>query len=133
MSSGSTRARIEDLTETQRRVLDLIAEGRTNYEIGQALGITLDGAKYHVTAILNTLGVDSREEAAALAAPEQQGIRRAVSRIATRRVIAAAAAVGAVAVALAITLLAFSGNDEDAAVPAVQVAFLSGEFDPEGV
>src|SRR5688572_22552462 len=80
----------------------------------------------------NKLGVDSRE-AAALAAPEQQGIRRAVSRIATRRVIAAAAAVGAVAVALAITLLAFSGNDEDAAVPAVQVAFLSGEFDPEGV
>ncbi len=132
MSSGSTRARIEDLTDTPRRVLDLIAEGTTNHEIGQALGITLDGAKYHVTEILNKLGVDSREEAAALVGAERQGIRSAFSRIATRRVIAAAAAVGAVAVALAITLLAFSGNEEDAAVPAVQIAFLTGEFDPEG-
>src|SRR5688572_22706032 len=80
----------------------------------------------------NKLGVDSREEAA-LAAPEQQGIRRAVARIATRRVSAAAAAVGAVAVALALALLAGSGNDEGGAVPGVQVAVRGGEFDPEGV
>jgi 3-phenylpropionate/trans-cinnamate dioxygenase ferredoxin subunit len=53
------------LTERQRRILALMAEGRTNAEIGDQLGITLDGAKYHVSEILNKLGVDSREEAAA--------------------------------------------------------------------
>lgn len=53
------------LTERQRRVLVLMAEGRTNGEIAEALGITLDGAKWHVSAILAKLEVDSREEAVA--------------------------------------------------------------------
>lgn len=45
MRSGtSTGVRLDDLTDTQRRMLDLIAEGKTSHEIGQALGITLDGA-----------------------------------------------------------------------------------------
>ena len=38
--------------------------GRTNSEIGQALGISLDGAKWHVSEVITKLGVDSREEAA---------------------------------------------------------------------
>ncbi|MEX0784395.1 MAG: helix-turn-helix transcriptional regulator [Dehalococcoidia bacterium] len=132
MSSGSTRARVEDLTDTQRRVLDLIAQGKTNHEIGQALGITLDGAKYHVTEILNKLGVDSREEAAALVAPER-GVRSFVQRVASRRVVAAAAAVGAIAVGLALVLAFLSDGEEAGPVPAIQAAFLAGEFDPEGV
>ncbi|MGH2611396.1 MAG: LuxR C-terminal-related transcriptional regulator, partial [Tepidiformaceae bacterium] len=52
------------LTPRQREVLDLIAAGATNGEIAERLGITLDGAKWHVREILSRLDVDSREEAA---------------------------------------------------------------------
>lgn len=45
-------------------VLNLLARGRTNPEIAETLGITLDGAKYHIREILSALGVDSREDAA---------------------------------------------------------------------
>ncbi len=54
-----------DLSPRQREVLELIERGRTNAEIAEELGITLDGAKYHVREILAKLGVDSREEAVA--------------------------------------------------------------------
>ncbi len=55
-----------DLTSRQREVLDLIARGKTNAEIGAALGITLAGAKAHVSHVLTKLEVASREEAADL-------------------------------------------------------------------
>ena len=54
-----------DLNPRQREVLGLLATGMTNGEIGEALGLTLDGAKYHVSEILAKLGVSSRAEAAA--------------------------------------------------------------------
>jgi DNA-binding CsgD family transcriptional regulator len=53
-----------DLSKRQREVLDLVAAGRTNGEIAERLGITLDGAKWHVSEILGKLEVSSREEAA---------------------------------------------------------------------
>ena len=53
-----------DLSPRQREVLDLIARGRTNPEIADTLGVSLDGAKYHVREILAKLDVESREEAA---------------------------------------------------------------------
>ncbi len=53
-----------DLSPRQREVLDLIARGRTNAENAGSLGVSLDGAKYHVREILAKLNVDSREEAA---------------------------------------------------------------------
>ena len=53
-----------ELTPRQRRVLDLIVKGKTNGEIGEALGITLDGAKWNVSEILSKLGLATREEAA---------------------------------------------------------------------
>ncbi len=62
---GAVTQREIDLTDRQRQVLRLIAAGKTNAEIGEALGISLDGAKWHVSEILAKLGVDSREEAAA--------------------------------------------------------------------
>lgn len=46
-------------------MLDLIAKGYTNPQIGDRLGITLDGAKWHVSEVLSKLGVNSREDAAA--------------------------------------------------------------------
>ena len=51
-------------TERQREVLSLIAKGRTNGEIAELLGISLAGAKWHVSEVLTKLGVASREEAA---------------------------------------------------------------------
>ena len=55
-------ARHRDLTERQLHVLRLVAAGRTNWEIGEALGITIDGAKWHVSELLTKLGLSSREE-----------------------------------------------------------------------
>lgn len=54
----------EPLTARQRQVLELIARGYTNGQIANELGITLDGAKWHVREILTKLGVEHREQAA---------------------------------------------------------------------
>ncbi|MCC7364712.1 MAG: helix-turn-helix transcriptional regulator [Dehalococcoidia bacterium] len=56
--------RAGELTPRQREVMDLIAAGRTNGEIAQELGLTLDGVKWHVREILARFNVASREEAA---------------------------------------------------------------------
>ncbi len=58
-----TRTR-DELTERQRQILALVAARHTNSEIADALGFTLDGAKWHVSEILRKLDVESREEAA---------------------------------------------------------------------
>jgi len=54
------------LTPRQREVLELMARGWTNAEIADHLGVTLDGAKWHVREILAKLDVESREQAAAV-------------------------------------------------------------------
>jgi|GEM_PF-2585298 len=53
-----------ELTDRQMEVLELLARGYTNPQIADKLGITLDGAKWHVREIIAKLGVASREEAA---------------------------------------------------------------------
>lgn len=45
-------------------MLALLREGLSNEEVAERLGISLAGAKYHVSEILSKLGVASREEAA---------------------------------------------------------------------
>jgi DNA-binding CsgD family transcriptional regulator len=52
------------LTPRQQEVLELVREGLTNDEIARRLGISADGAKFHVSEILSRLGVSSRREAA---------------------------------------------------------------------
>ncbi len=52
------------LTPREREVLALLREGLSNEAIAQRLGVTLAGAKYHVSEILGKLGVSTREEAA---------------------------------------------------------------------
>ncbi|MEX1254118.1 MAG: LuxR C-terminal-related transcriptional regulator [Dehalococcoidia bacterium] len=52
------------LTPRQWEVLALLREGLTNEAIAQRLGVSPDGAKFHVSEILGKLGVTSREEAA---------------------------------------------------------------------
>jgi DNA-binding CsgD family transcriptional regulator len=55
------------LSERELEVLALLAEGRTNRQIGEALFITEKTAGHHVSNILGKLGVSSRVEAAAVA------------------------------------------------------------------
>jgi DNA-binding CsgD family transcriptional regulator/tetratricopeptide (TPR) repeat protein len=55
------------LTRRETEVLTLVAAGRTNRQIGQALYITPKTASVHVSRILAKLGVASRGEAAAVA------------------------------------------------------------------
>ena len=55
------------LTARERQVLELIGQGATNREIGEALCISERTAAVHVSSILRKLGVDNRVQAAALA------------------------------------------------------------------
>lgn len=62
----------KDLTSRERDVLRLVAAGKTNLEIGHALGISEKTVEKHMGAMFNKLQVSSRVEAAVLAV--QQGI-----------------------------------------------------------
>lgn len=63
------------LTERELTILDLIAEGLTNREIGERLYLSEKTVKHHVSDILGKLGVSRRIEAAAFA------LRRSASRL----------------------------------------------------
>lgn len=56
-----------DLTEREREVLALMAQGMNNNEIANHLVVSLSTAKFHVSSILSKLGVTSRTEAVVLA------------------------------------------------------------------
>ena len=55
---------IQQLSDRERDILALIAKGRTNAEIGEALNLRFDTVKWYVSEILSKLAVDSREQAA---------------------------------------------------------------------
>jgi DNA-binding CsgD family transcriptional regulator len=61
---GRTRQTELELTDRQRQVIRLIARGHTNTEIAERLGISLAGAKWHVSELLSKFGADTREELA---------------------------------------------------------------------
>jgi len=67
LESVSSPAASLGLTRRETEVLALVAEGRTNRQIGQALFITPKTASVHVSRILAKLGVAGRGEAAAIA------------------------------------------------------------------
>jgi len=60
-----------DLTNREREVLGLIAEGLTNDEISSQLFISISTTRFHVSNILSKLGVSNRTEAAKLAMQHQ--------------------------------------------------------------
>jgi two-component system NarL family response regulator len=64
----------EDLTEREIEVLRLVASGKSNREIGDALLIAEGTVKAHVNNILNKLGANDRTHAAMLAL--QRGLFR---------------------------------------------------------
>lgn len=61
------------LTAAQARVLELLACGKTNREIGGQLGLSEGTVKVHMTAIFRALGVSNRAQALVLLA--RQGER----------------------------------------------------------
>lgn len=61
---------IEPLTDRQREVLVLVAQGRANKEIARKLGISERTARTHVSNILGKLGLASRTQAALYAVRE---------------------------------------------------------------
>jgi DNA-binding NarL/FixJ family response regulator len=63
-SRGPDATPAERLSPREQEVLQLLAEGRTNREIGQALVIGSGTVKGHVEAIIRKLGVSDRTQAA---------------------------------------------------------------------
>ncbi len=57
-------AAVEELTARERQVLELIAEGLSNRQIGERLYISGKTVSVHVSAILRKLGASTRAEAA---------------------------------------------------------------------
>lgn len=60
-------AAFSDLTAQEMQVLSLIAEGRTNREIAEALYLSEGTVRNYVSGILSKLEVSNRAEAAAYA------------------------------------------------------------------
>ena len=58
----------DELTERERQILELVAQGLTNREIGEQLFLAEKTIKHYMTNILGKLHVRSRVEAALLAA-----------------------------------------------------------------
>ena len=71
---AAERAKQPDLSSRQLEVLDLVAKGLTNKEIGGILGFSAEGAKQHLHQIYQKLGVSTRAEATA------EALRRGILR-----------------------------------------------------
>lgn len=63
---GDDGKRVVELTPREQGILDLIAQGYTNKQIGIALSISYQCVKNHVSNILLKLGVHSRTGAVVL-------------------------------------------------------------------
>jgi DNA-binding CsgD family transcriptional regulator/tetratricopeptide (TPR) repeat protein len=64
----ATRKNRLGLTPRQEEVFALLADGRTNAEIADALVVSVRTVDHHVSTVLSKLGVSSRKQAAAMAA-----------------------------------------------------------------
>ena len=67
-TDAAPRQAIANLTARQRQVLGYLAQGMTNTKIANQLGLSENTVRIHISAILRTLDLDNRTQAALLAA-----------------------------------------------------------------
>lgn len=65
--AGSAAAELDDLTDQERRVIELIGEGLTNRQIAERMSLAEKTVKNYVSSLLAKLGLERRTQAAALA------------------------------------------------------------------
>ena len=75
-SSGD--ALLDSLTDQERRILDLLAEGLTNREIAERMFLAEKTVKNYVSNLLAKMGMQRRTEAAVYAARRSERQRRSV-------------------------------------------------------
>ena len=68
LSAREEAREVAELSQREREVMALIAEGTTNRGIAERLVITENTARNHVSRILDKLGLSRRSEAAVFAA-----------------------------------------------------------------
>ena len=67
-AAADNRRLVEALTQRQKEVFELLAQGKSNPEIARELGVSAHTVRIHISAILRALGVSNRTQAAVLAA-----------------------------------------------------------------
>lgn len=73
MRAGNSPDGLPGLTDVESQILDLIAEGLTNKQIGVRLYLAEKTVKNHVTSLLSKLGVQRRTQAAVLGSQRGRG------------------------------------------------------------
>ncbi len=127
VKEGRHYQRRQEWSERQEQVFDLLVKNYTNREIAETLGISLDGAKYHVSELITRLGVETREQAAdywrqqkSIRARFRSAARALSAPLALRWVAAAGGAVLLAGIVAVIAVLLLQGGDgQDAAAPDV--------------
>ncbi|MFM2062969.1 MAG: hypothetical protein RLZZ507_2639 [Cyanobacteriota bacterium] len=71
LSSDNNSKTLNPLTHREVEILQLLAAGKTNHQIGEILYITTGTVRVHVHAILHKLGVSDRQTAVTVALQKQ--------------------------------------------------------------
>ena len=70
-SSAGADPRLRLLSPQERRILDHVAEGLTNRQIGEAMSLAEKTVKNYITAVLGKLGMERRTQAAVFAVSQK--------------------------------------------------------------
>src|SRR5579884_3203244 len=71
LATGNHKDKLSELSEQERRILGLIAEGKTNREIAGIVYLSEKTVKNYVSTILSKLGMERRAQAAAFLAEQR--------------------------------------------------------------
>jgi DNA-binding NarL/FixJ family response regulator len=73
MAAGDAQDELAELTAQERKILMLVAEGKTNREIAAEVFLSDKTVKNYVSSILSKLGLQRRAQAAAFVAKHRLG------------------------------------------------------------
>jgi len=73
---GDADPHLRVLTPQERRILEHIAAGLTNRQIGEEMHLAEKTVKNYVTSVLAKLGMERRTQAAVFAATHEGGVKR---------------------------------------------------------